>query len=152
MGASRGTLPGRSRSAVAHPDGLDVLRVDELPLAAADVIRVVFESVRSPWRQGVWLGTVGTMVVRETSSSQFVLWQDTAPVPAEIVCEETDGSLRLYNVWDSGRGRSRESLSATSGMAVEELADGWRRYGCNDIGVEPDFAKVVFRLQIVRRP
>jgi hypothetical protein len=65
-----------------------------------------------------------------------------------VIDGSPDALLRVYNVWDSGRGRSRESQSATSGMAVEELEDGSRRYSCNDIGLDPDFSKLVFRLSI----
>jgi hypothetical protein len=34
-------------------------------------------------------------------------------------------------------------------MLVEDLDDGWRRYSCNDIGVDPDFEKLIFRVSIV---
>ena len=62
---------------------------------------------------------------------------------------ETSGSLVLYNIWDSGRGhRPFESQSHTSGMLVETLPDGSRRYSCNDIGLEPDFSRLVFRVLI----
>lgn len=47
-----------------------------------------------------------------------------------------------------GRGRERESHSASSGMVVEVLDDDWRRYVCNDIGLDPDFSKLVFPLSI----
>jgi hypothetical protein len=79
---------------------------------------------------------------------QLDLWQDTAPPVVEVRCESTDGLLRLYNIWQSGRGPGVESRSATSGMLVEVLEDGSRRYRCHDIGFDPDFDKLILRVSI----
>ncbi|HEU5222276.1 MAG TPA: hypothetical protein VFU07_01170 [Candidatus Lumbricidophila sp.] len=55
----------------------------------------------------------------------------------------------LYNVWDSGRGiRPHESQRATTGMFVETLPDGAHRYSCTDIGIEPDFTRLIFTVSI----
>jgi hypothetical protein len=52
-------------------------------------------------------------------------------------------------VWDSTgvRGR-RQSQAATSGMVQTIEADGSRVYACNDIGANPTFEKLIFRLTI----
>lgn len=76
------------------------------------------------------------------------LWPDTAPSVVEIMCESTDGFVRIYNIWQSGRRPGVESRSHTSGMVVDLLPDGSRRYRCNDIGFDPDFSKLVFRISI----
>jgi len=73
---------------------------------------------------------------------------DTAPPAVEIACLETDGLIRIYNIWQSGRRPGVESQSQTSGMLVDLLPDGSRRYRCNDIGFDPDFSKLVFRISI----
>lgn len=84
-----------------------------------------------------------------TSSPALVLWSDTTPEPAELDIVETDGKLVFYNVWDSGRGLGAfESQSATSGMVVDRLADGWTRYSCNDIGRDPQYDRLVFRVRL----
>jgi hypothetical protein len=149
MSSARAPLPNRRESDLTDPRGRDVLKIEVLPIRAHQTVRLVFESVDSPWRQGVWLATEGALAVAGTTSPQLTIWQDTAPGEIEITCEATDGLLRFYNIWDSGRGRRRESLSATSGMAVEVLDGGWRRYSCNDIGSAPEFSKLVFRIGIV---
>ena len=41
-----------------------------------------------------------------------------------------------------------ESQKATSGMEVTHLSDGTLVCGCNDLGLEPDFKKLRFRLRI----
>ena len=124
--------------------------IEALPIVSGQFIRLVIDMVQSPWRQGVWLGTDGVLRVADSADSQFVVWSDTAPAEVRIQCESTDGLLRFYNVWDSHRGyQPYESQSATSGMLVEELDDGWIRYSCNDIGANPDFQKLVFRIAVI---
>lgn len=55
--------------------------------------------------------------------------------------------MRLYNVWNSGRGRGPwESQSHTSGMISEVVAGGFR-YRCSDIGPDPSFDALVFTLK-----
>jgi len=128
--------------------GQEVVQFESLPLAAGDHLTLSFEETNSDWRQGVWLGTEGELRILNQRDDQFVLWTDSVPPDVEIVCERTDGELRFYNVWDSGRGHGRESQSATSGMLVEELPDGGLRYRCNDIGLNPRFEELAF---VVRR-
>jgi hypothetical protein len=122
-----------------------------IPVRAGQAFRLTFEHVNSPWRQGVWLGTEGLLVVTGQSSNQFVLWSDTSPPALDIVAEQTDGVLRLYNVWDSGRGLGKfESQRSTSGMIRIEREDGSIEFRCNDIGTSPDFSKLVFSILIHR--
>lgn len=143
-------LPGKTLSkAIGGPDGRPAVMIEELPIAQGQRITVTFESVGPRWRQGVLLATAGQLVVSGTSSPALVLWSDSAPTTSVIDIVETDGRLVFCNVWDSGRGRGRfESQSATSGMLIEALADGSRRYSCTDIGVNPDFSRLVFRVAI----
>jgi hypothetical protein len=86
------------------------------------------------------------LIVNEVSAPQLDLWYDTAPTLVEITCESTDGLIRIYNIWQSGRRPGVESQIHTSGMIVEALPDGSRRYRCNAIGVNPDFSKLIFRI------
>lgn len=95
--------------------------------------RLVFESAEPRWRQGVRLGVKGNLEIAGQTSPQSVVWRDTAPPSVDIVVRSTvDGLLRLYNVWDSGRGRGQESQAATSGMLREPTPLGFR-YMCSDI-------------------
>ncbi len=142
-------LPGRTLSiSVAAPDGQPAVRIDSLPITKGQRVTLTFERVGPRWRQGVFLATTGSLAIAGTSSPQRVLWSDTAPRSVAIEVAETDGRLVLYNVWDSGRGRHHESQSDTSGMFVEALADGSIRYSCTDIGLEPDFSRLVFSVLI----
>jgi hypothetical protein len=136
-------------NAILGPDGQRAVKVESLPVAEGQRITLTFESVGPRWRQGVFLATTGGLAAGGTSSPSLVLWSESAPSSSVIDVAETDGSLVLYNIWDSGRGYdSFESQSATSGMLVESLPDGSLRYSCTDIGVEPDFSRVVFRVAI----
>lgn len=143
-------LPDRTLSkSVNGPDGQPAVKIEALPIMRGQRLTLTFEAVGPRWRQGVFLATAGQLVIAGTSSPSLVLWSDTAPTQSVIDVAETDGRLVVYNVWDSGRGRGPfESQSATSGMLVEVITDGSRRYSCTDIGVEPDFSRLVFKMSI----
>ena len=127
--------------------GREVVALESLPMLANDVIALEFVSVRSEWRQGVWLGTEGALRVGGETAPQFVIWSDTAPSVVPVTCEASDGSLRLYNIWNTGQHQGHRSQSHTSGMLVDELADGASRYRCNDIGADPTFETLVFTIR-----
>ena len=128
--------------------GREVVKIEALPIVAGQSVHLVLEGSDSPWRQGVRFVTEGVLGVAGVEAPQLDIWTDTAPPEVQISCVETDGLLRFYNVWQSGRRPGVESRSATSGMLAEDLGDGWRRYACSDIGLELDFMKLVFRISI----
>jgi hypothetical protein len=126
--------------------GKPVVKFEIVPISDGKTLKVAFKSVSGDWRQGIWLGVEGELEIAGTRGAQFRLWTDTAPASFDVrVIRTTDGLLRLYNIWDSGRGKRRESQSATSGMLKEEM-QGLTIYRCNDIGLEPKFDKLVFEL------
>jgi hypothetical protein len=121
---------------------LEVVRVSE-----GSTLEFAIASTSGTWRQGIWLGVHGELDVAGERGDQFVIWTDTAPKSFQVrVAKTEDGLLRFHNVWDSGRGRKMESLSATSGMLVDE-GDGLVTYRCNDIGLSPKFDRLVFELR-----
>lgn len=139
-------LPGAAKSPSLTTPDRDVWLIEAVPCRAGDIFTLTFESAAERWRQGVWLATDGVLRVSGQESAQFVLWHDTAPPSVRVDVLKTDGLLRLYNVWDSGRGRSsHESQSATSGM-LREAVEGGYRYRCNDIGNDPSFTSLTFLL------
>lgn len=141
-------LPRRSvNPALTTPDR-EVILIETVACSVGDRFSVTFESVDPRWRQGVWLAVDGTLAVEDQSVSQVVLWRDTAPDHVELEVRSTDdGLLRLYNVWDSGRGLGPwESQSHTSGM-ISEAITGGLRYHCSDISPNPTFDALVFTLK-----
>jgi hypothetical protein len=125
--------------------GRDVVKMEVLPIAAGQTAQVRFLETASAWRQGIWIGTEGLLEVAGARDSQLILWTDTAPSEVRVFVIETDGWLRFYNIWDSGRGLSPyESHSATSGMLVSGL-----RYACSDIAEDPEFDRLSFSLEVV---
>jgi|GEM_PF-1034965 len=131
-------------SAFAERGREGVVKIEALPIRGGEQIRLRFESVDSPWRQGVWMVTQGHLIVNNQASSAMEIWQDTAPSEIPIECRTLSGILHLYNIWDR-QGR-RNSLSWSSGMLVQDLPNG-RRYHCNDIGFDTEFNKLVFCVQ-----
>jgi hypothetical protein len=146
---NRRSLPERTLNETLSAElGREVVKLDAIPIADGQLIRLTFEGGASSWRQGVRVATRGTLRANNVSAPQLDLWPDTAPPTVEIAFESSDGLLRVYNIWQSGRRPGVESQSHTSGMLVEPLPDGSRRYQCNDIGFTPDFSKLVFRISI----
>ena len=122
----------------------DVVKWEVFPARTGETLRLVFESANVDGRHGVWLMTDGGLRVNGQEAESMDIWQDTAPSVVEINVETSSGVLHLYNIWDTGEGRSSQSW--TSGMRVEEIPLG-RRYRCNDIGFEGRFNDLVFRLE-----
>jgi hypothetical protein len=122
----------------------DVILWDILPIMDKEIISVYFESKDSIWEQGIWLMTDMGIEVNDQRASSIVLWYGKTPSKVDICCHTNNGYLNLYNVWDKGNGMNSQSHS--SGMIIEELANG-RRYKCNDIGFETNFNKLVFRVE-----
>ena len=126
--------------------GRPVLKMDVIGVRSGEELLLRFISQSGSWRQGVWVAVAGEITANGVTADQFELWSDTAPREVRLTVAKTgDGLLRLYNIWDSHRGRRRESQSATSGM-LKEVRDSTARYSCNDIGLDPLFNKLVFEL------
>ena len=142
-------LPGRTLShTIVGPDGDPATLIESLPISEGQRIILTFESVGPRWQQGVFIATAGVLRIGELESAQWTLWSESAPPTVDIEVLSTDGSVTFYNVWDSGRGYHVESQKLTSGMYVELLDSGVRRYSCNDIGRDPDFSSLVFTVEI----
>jgi hypothetical protein len=123
-----------------------VVKLDVIPVLLGEVLQLDILTSLGPLRRGVWVGVEGEMEINGEVDDQFVLWADTVAGEVKITVRRTDdGLLRLYNVWDSGRGR--RSQTDYSGM-LKSVADGGQvaTYSCHDVGSEPEFDKLVFRL------
>lgn len=154
MSRSRRALPDRLVDAeLSEKLGREVVKIEVLPLQSGQTIRLVFEQTASPLRQGVWLGVNGMLRVGEVASPQMEIWTDTAPPEARILCEASDGLVRFYNCWEIPESPTSPamaiSLLGNSGMLVDELPDGWRRYSCSHSAPEADFERLVFRIRIL---
>ena len=147
-------IPNRE---LAEATGKDVIQLDVVPVAAGDLVEVRIGSTNSArgYPQGVWLGTEGVLHLPQVGAraNQFVLWAATAPPVVPVGVEETDGLLRVYNVWDRtgiGDGLRYNSLLRTSGMLRTDHRDGSIEYRCNDSGFDPPFDSIVFTLTVGR--
>lgn len=126
--------------------GKPVIMLEVIPVDSGETLHVTFKSQSGGWRQGLWMAVDGELEVAGQRADQFEIWTDTAPPTFDVsVLRTADGRLRLYNIWDSGRGQRRESQSATSGM-LKETTSSRTTYRCNDIGVDPNFDKLVFEI------
>jgi hypothetical protein len=81
-----------------------------------------------------------TVAVGDTVELDF---ESVGPRWRQGVFMATEGEL-----WDSGRGRQAfESPGYTSGMDVHHIGAREWRYRCTDIGMPPDFSRLVFRIR-----
>jgi hypothetical protein len=149
MSSSPVALPGESIINKAFRDSgrPGIVKWDVLPVLDGDRIRLTFESANVDGRHGVWMSTDWGLDVNGVKVPSVDLWADTAPAVIDVAIHTADGRLHIYNIWDSGTGRNSQAW--TSGMLVEELPGGGRRYRCNDIGLQGKFDSVVFRLERV---
>lgn len=125
----------------------DVILWDVFPVVDGELIQITFESVKSELRQGIWMRTDKGLDINNQHCPSVDLWYDTAPKKVRCKCYTSTGCLSVYNIWESGQ---RLSQCASSGMRIEELANG-RRYHCNDFGFETNFDKLVFRIERIDR-
>jgi hypothetical protein len=138
-------IAGRVFSKAFTERGVEgIVKWELVTVADGERVRIVFEAVASPWRQGVWLKCDRGIEIDGANYPSVTLWSDNSPAEIICTCHTSDGKLHLYNIWDEGQGS--RSQSHTSGMRVEALENGWR-YGCNDIGFDAAFDKLVFRLE-----
>jgi hypothetical protein len=118
---------------------------DNFPVAGRSHLRLVFEKFGSEWLQGVVLKTKGAFTVDGSIiNTSIVLWQNTAPRVVDFSVTTKSNVIRIWNVWDRGRGISSHLQGAA--MIVEQLGNG-RRYCCNDGHPDENFDDIVFRLE-----
>ncbi len=122
----------------------DVILWEVIDVQDGEVVTLIFESKKSPYRQGVWLYTDRGIVIEGELCPSLELWSDTAPRRVPLECHTSTGKLSFYNIWDPGSCPSSQCHS--SGMLVTELPNG-RRYRCNDIGFDGKFDQLVFRIE-----
>jgi hypothetical protein len=136
-------------SAMSKSLGFDIWYMDGIDMSAGEAIELTFESTNSPRRQGIFIATEGLLTIAATDARAFTLWADTAPTPLVIRCRESkSGTTVLYNIYEHPPGREM-SQSYTSGMLIDALPDGERRYRCCDVGSEPVFDRLVFSIHPV---
>jgi len=132
----------------AFPDfDREVVAVDIFSVHDQEKIILTFEAKNSAWRQGVRLSCDDGLAVNRRHGASMLIWCEAIPQQVPIQCFTTNGLLVVYNIWDRGRGM--DSMAHTSGMLLEDVAHG-RRYRCNDIGLETDFNKLIFRIERIR--
>jgi hypothetical protein len=143
-----------ARSRRVEYDGKTVYLYDRLAVPERCRLLLCFEQVHSPWRQGVWLGdllvttSLRLTVAGQTAPGMF-FWADTSPPEVLVDVATPRGEVCVYNVWDTGNGRTQSQLGG-AGMLIEELnGSEARRYFCNDGHPETTFANLIFTLKVL---
>jgi hypothetical protein len=134
----------------AYKNRDDVIQLDTFPIQGSETVKLTFESMNSPSRQGVWVGCNDRLEINGIVSKSFNLWYDTAPREVMIKTFSKEGLITVYNLFEAINHTHRFtfSLSYHSGMLIEELPNG-RRYSCNDVGFDSPFNKLIFRIEYI---
>lgn len=120
--------------------------VDYFDVSDDQQIKVIFESVKADWRQGIALTVDGAFIVNnQTIKNGIVLWHHTAPPVVSVQIKSKTGKCTAKNVWDTGDG-TMHSWHNGAAMIVENTERG-RRYLCNDGRADADFDDLVFRIE-----
>lgn len=110
-------------------------------------VRIIRESCKHVWRQGIHLATDGHFTVnQQIIPKAVVLWADTAPANVHLIIHSKCGTCHVKNVWDTGDG-TMHSWHNGAAMIVEKN-DNVRRYRCNDGNPNADFDDLIFRLEV----
>ena len=91
-----------------------------------------------------------TYYVNDIESKSINLWMDECPNGVVIECYSDRGLLSLYNIFEKldAWGKGKYSQTAYSGMILERR-DNIYLYKCNDTGIETDFDKLVFEIEMI---
>ena len=123
-----------------------LFRVDRFPVENARVLRIVIESTKSNWKQGMMLNFHGHVLISGKSYGEpIVFWQDTAPPEIQVKLDGSQDTILFRNVWDVGNGVTH-SWHNGAAMWIEEIESG-KRYHCNDGFPDDDFDDIVFRVE-----
>lgn len=132
----------------------EIIHWEVLRIKPDQKIKVRFISVYSPNRQGIRIAIdegEGELTANGVSGKAFDLWEDNSPKEFEIECRSDEGYLSIYNIFEklSWTGKTeRYSLMDFSGMILEQNGNVYR-YRCNDTGMDTDFNKLVFEIELL---
>ena len=152
-------------------EGKRLVLGDFFPVMSATRLRLVIESCRSTFRQGVALDLAhrgpdgrwrrgattegdGELMVagkKYNGRKGIFLWQDDAQESFEFQVHGRPEAVDVFNVWEVKDHRGHPYMDSRhngAAMIVEEIPNG-RRYRCNDGEPDEDFDDIVFRLERV---
>lgn len=127
----------------------DVILWDVIEIQPEQGLRLTFVSTRSQHKQGVRLAIdvgEGYIEIDKDQSRGIRVWEHAAPKSILCRCVTSAGLLSVYNVWEMDGDDMSQGYG--SGMLVEQ--DGnTRTYHCNDYGLDTEFDKLVFTIELI---
>jgi hypothetical protein len=127
-------------------NGIELVRIDKIPVNKKFSGSIRLLSVKSKWKQGIRIKLDGILTINSTSGNDFIIWASDMDVPVIFNGEIKKGQLMVWNAWDSGRGGIDAWLG---GAAMNIVIDGNRRiYKCNDGHPDDNFDDIIFEILI----
>lgn len=125
----------------------DVVAWDVLPINNEQKLELEFLSSNSKYLQGVRLAIdtgEGELEINGIKNRGMKLWENTAPKKVKIRCTSSEGKLSVYNISRDENG-NMVSVADFQGMLIEEVGN-IRIYRCNDVYLNDNFDKLVFKI------
>lgn len=126
--------------------GLELIRLDRIPVKKkfSGYLRII--STNSEWKQGIRIKVDGLMTINAREGNDFIIWADD--VKGDIPLEGTTkkSQLIIWNAWDTGSGRVDAWLNGAA--MILELDGSIRRYKCNDSHPDENFDDIIFEVML----
>ncbi len=125
-----------------------------IPVSPGDRLHLLFESHRSPPRQGIKVGCDNRrqrLRLNQEDANSFVFWADTAPrhIELQFLPPRAVGTVYLINTWQvpGYEGVHFRSINAASLAVSEPRANEWLLECSDGFGTEPpSFDDLVVRV------
>ena len=128
-------------------DGKFYIKDDVIEIEKEEEIELILESSGDTVEQYVALKTDKDIVNSEGDKAKsWAFWWSKNNEPIVLTVKSKKKKLEIWNGWKDEHGLP---LSGTggSGMRIEDLKDGSRRYHCNNATMNNDFDDLVFRIK-----
>jgi hypothetical protein len=126
------------------------IKYDRLKISDKEEIRIIFEGVKSKFKQVITLKIDKKLknLFNGESFKSWCLWYDGSSKYIDFECTTKKGEMEVSNAWENKDGNIEYDFGGL-GMRVEDLPDGSRRYHCNDGELDNDFDDLTFRIQLL---
>ena len=135
-----------AEGAAINYKGIELIRIDRIPVNKKFSGSIKLLSVNSNWKQGIRIKLDGSLTINSRTGNDFILWASDIDKPIMFSGEIKKGQLMIWNAWDPGRGGIDAWLNGAA--MILKIEGNKRVYNCNDGHPDDNFDDIVFEIQI----